>query len=153
MDIEGLGDKMVGLLLEHGLVTSLQSVYDLRVAQLEQLPRMGKVSSSNLIEAIEASKHRSLDRFIFALGIRHVGTKTAMLIARAAQTVQKFLSLTEEALVEIPEIGPETAKSVATFLADDEEVAEVMNSLSAIGPHGALQTRPTGLTERAARAR
>ena len=121
MDIEGLGDKMVGLLLEHGVVTSLPDIYELTVEKLHDLPRMGELSSSNLVQAIEESKKRPLSRFIFALGIRHVGTKTAAVIARNCHTVEKFLTLTEDALVEIEEIGPETARSVAEFLGDEDE--------------------------------
>ncbi len=121
MDIEGLGDKMVGLLLEHGVVTSLPDIYELTVEKLHDLPRMGELSSSNLVQAIEESKERPLSRFIFALGIRHVGTKTAAVIARNCHTVEKFLTLTEDALVEIEEIGPETARSVAEFLGDEDE--------------------------------
>ena len=121
MDIEGLGDKMVGLLLEHGVVTSLPDIYELTVEKLHDVPRMGELSSSNLVQAIEESKKRPLSRFIFALGIRHVGTKTAAVIARNCHTVEKFLTLTEDALVEIEEIGPETARSVAEFLGDEDE--------------------------------
>ena len=121
MDIEGLGDKMVGLLLENGVVKSLPDIYELAVEKLHDLPRMGELSSSNLVQAIEESKKRPLSRFIFALGIRHVGTKTAAVIARNCHTVEKFLTLTEDALVEIEEIGPETARSVAEFLGDEDE--------------------------------
>jgi DNA ligase (NAD+) len=129
MDIEGLGDKMTGLLLEHGLVRDLPSIYQLTVEKLQELPRMGELSSRNLIDAIEESKHRPLDRFIFALGVRHVGSKTAMTLARQCREVEKFLALTEEVLLEMEEVGPETAASVATFLADEEEVAMVRRLL------------------------
>jgi DNA ligase (NAD+) len=121
MDIEGLGDKMVALLLEHDVVRELPDIYNLIVSNLQDLPRMGELSSSNLVEAIAGSKKRPLSRFIFALGIRHVGTKTAAVIARQCRTVGHFLKLTEEALLEMEEIGPETARSVAQFLADDRE--------------------------------
>ncbi len=132
MDIEGLGDKMTALLLEHGLVRDLPSIYQMTVEQLQELPRMGELSSRNLIDAIEGSKHRPLDRFIFALGIRHVGTKTALTIARQCRTIERFLTLTEEALLAMEEIGPETAASVATFLADEQEV-EMVQRLLALG--------------------
>ncbi len=136
MDIEGLGDKMVALLLEHNAVRELPDIYALTVETLRELPRMGELSSSNVVEAIAASKQRPLGRFIFALGIRHVGTKTAAVIARQCRTVENFLALTEEALLEMEEIGPETARSVALFLADHKERAVVEKLLShGVHPH------------------
>jgi DNA ligase (NAD+) len=123
MDIEGLGDKMVELLLDHNVVNALAGIYELATTQLEQLPRMGELSSKNLVDAIQDSKHRPLDRFIFALGIRHVGSKTALVLARYCGTIERFMQLTEEELLTINEVGPETARSVASFLQDDAEKA------------------------------
>jgi DNA ligase (NAD+) len=130
MDIEGLGDKAVGLLLEHQVVSSLPDIYELTGERLQELPRMGELSSSNLIQAIEKSKKKPLGRFIFALGIRHVGTKTAAVIARNCHTVENFIKLNEANLLEMEEIGPETARSVAEFLADDAEAALVRRLLA-----------------------
>jgi DNA ligase (NAD+) len=121
MDIEGLGDKMVELLLEHDAVRDLPSIYSLTVEDLIKLPRMGELSSKNLVEAISASKTRPLDRFIFGLGIRHVGSKTALVLARHCKTVERFLELKDEELLSIEDVGPETARSIAAFLGDDEE--------------------------------
>lgn len=121
MDIEGLGDKMVALLLEHELVRDLPSLYTLTQEQLEALPRMGELSSKNLLEGIAASKDRPLDRFIFALGIRHVGSKTASVLARYCTSVERFLALTEQELLDIEEVGPETARSIASFLGEESE--------------------------------
>jgi DNA ligase (NAD+) len=121
MDIEGLGDKMVALLLEHGVIADIPSVYALSVDQLITLPRMGETSSRKLIEAIQGSKVRPLDRFIFGLGIRHVGSKTAGVLARYAGTLERFLALSQSELEGVSEIGPETAGAVATFLSDDYE--------------------------------
>jgi DNA ligase (NAD+) len=123
MDIEGLGDKMVALLLEYSVVSSLPAVYELSVETLQNLPRMGELSGRNLVEAIHASKHRPLDRFIFALGIRHVGSKTGLVLARHCGTIERFMELTEDELLTINEVGPETARSVASFLQDDAEKA------------------------------
>jgi DNA ligase (NAD+) len=125
MDIEGLGDKMVGLLLEHNVVQGLPDIYDLTVEKLRDLPRMGELSSSNLVQAIAESKKRALGRFIFALGIRHVGTKTAQVIARNVRSVHGFVKLTEEELLGMEEIGPETARSVSMFLEQDRAVGLV----------------------------
>jgi DNA ligase (NAD+) len=129
MDIEGLGDKMVALLLEHDAVRDLPSLYELTVERLRALPRMGELSSQNLVSRIAESKHRPLDRFIFALGIRHVGTKTAWVLARHCRSVENFLTLREEALLEIEEIGPETARSVAAFLENEHERSIVVGLL------------------------
>jgi DNA ligase (NAD+) len=141
MDIEGLGDKMVGLLLDHDLVSSLPDIYELTVEKLQALPRMGELSSANLVAAIQESKNRPLSRFIFALGVRHVGTKTAAVIARQCQTVQTFLHLTESDLLAMEEIGPETARSVSLFLADESEQAIVKRMLS-LGVHPEPQAAP-----------
>jgi DNA ligase (NAD+) len=122
MDIEGLGDKMVELLLEHKVVSDLPSIYDLKLEQLRDLPRMGELSSKNLLQAIELSKTRPLDRFIFALGIRHVGSKTGLVLARHCGTIERFMQLTEEELLSVDEVGPETARSISSFLADENEV-------------------------------
>ncbi len=132
MDIEGLGDKMVELLLEHGAVKDLPGIYYLTEEQLKSLPRMGDLSSKNLIEAIEATKTRPLDRFIFGLGVRHVGAKTALTLARYCGSMERFKALKEEELLQIDEIGPETAQAVSSFLSDPHEMA-IVNQLLAAG--------------------
>jgi len=129
MDIEGLGEKMTAGLLEHKAIRDLPSIYELTVEKLLELPRMGELSSKNLVDAIQQSRHRPLDRFIFALGIRHVGSKTALTIARQCHTIEAFLGLSEQDLLALEEVGPETAASVSTFLADQDEVAMVMRLL------------------------
>jgi DNA ligase (NAD+) len=141
MDIEGLGDKMVALLLEHNVVAELPDIYTLTIDELQELPRMGELSSSNLVEAIAGSKKRPLSRFIFALGIRHVGTKTGAVIARQCRTVENFLALTEEMLLEMEEIGPETARSVAQFLSDTRE-RQMVERLLARGVHPTPEAGP-----------
>jgi DNA ligase (NAD+) len=124
-DIEGLGEKMVALILEHGLVRDLAGIYDLTFEQLAALPRMGELSSRNLIEAIAKSRNIALNRFIFALGIRHVGERTALLLAGHCTNIEKFLALTEEDLLTIHEIGEETARAIVEFLGNPEEIAMV----------------------------
>lgn len=132
MDIEGLGDKMVALLLEHEVIADLPSLFDLSVEVLSKLPRMGELSSANLVSAIQSSKTRPLDRFIFGLGIRHVGSKTALVLARHCKTLEHFMELTEEELLSIDEVGPETALSVSSFLQDEIE-RELIQRLKAHG--------------------
>ncbi|MFN4895343.1 MAG: NAD-dependent DNA ligase LigA [Pseudomonadota bacterium] len=129
MDIEGLGDKMVALLLKHELVRDLPSIYELTVERMRALPRMGELSSKNLVEAIQASKTRPLDRFIFALGIRHVGSKTGLTLARHCGSIEMFLRLQEEELLTVEDVGPETAKSIVTFLQNKAEVSLVRQLL------------------------
>ncbi len=120
-DISGLGEKMVALLMEHGLVSDVSSLYDLTIAQLEALPRMGQQSSGNLVTAIEKSKTISLERFIFALGIRHVGERTAQALATHYGSLQKVRDATVDELISIPDIGEETAFAISEFLSDPSE--------------------------------
>ena len=131
-DIEGVGEKMVALLMEHGLVTDISSLYQLTADRLESLPRMGALSSRNLIAAIEKSKDIPLARFIFALGIRHVGERTAQSLADHCGELSKFLSLTVDELVAIPDIGEETAITIAEYLADPAE-RELIDRLISLG--------------------
>lgn len=121
VDIEGLGEKLVALLLEHDLLRDLSSLYDLTMEQLSALPRMGELSSQNLLAELEKSRHVPLNRFIFALGIRHVGERTALVLAKALRTLDKFLELTEDQLLAIDEIGEETARAILAFLQDEGE--------------------------------
>jgi len=120
-DIEGLGSKNVALLLENELVTDIASLYDLRLEQLEALPRMGEVSSQNLLDALEESKKLALERFIFGLGIRHVGERTAFILAQYCGDMSRFLQLRPAELLEINEIGAGTAEAIETFLNDPDE--------------------------------
>jgi DNA ligase (NAD+) len=129
-DIEGLGEKMVKKLLDHGLVKDPSSLYQLTVSDLEALPLMAELSSQNLINTINNSKEISLDRFIFALGIRHVGERTAGLLAEYSKSLEKFLNLSFEELISIKEIGEETAKAISAFLGDKEEIFMIRRLLS-----------------------
>lgn len=131
MDIEGLGKKLCRTLLDHKLVSVPADLYELTREELEGLPRMGELSSENLLQAIAASQSPELSRFIFALGIRHVGTKTARLLAEHYQTIEAFLHAQEEELLAIPEVGPETAQAVADFMGSAEEQGEVERLMKA----------------------
>ena len=122
-DIEGLGEKVVQLLFEHELVSDIADLFTLSAEAIAELPRMGKQSGQNLIDAIEASKTLPLGKFIFGLGIRHVGERTASLLATSAGSLERFRELTEEELVSLPDVGTETAASVSAFLADEQEQA------------------------------
>lgn len=121
MDIEGLGEKMVAALLEAHLLTDLASIFELTHEQLIALPRMGELSSQNLLAAIEKSKRAPLNKFLFALGIRHVGERTALVLAKYCKTLERFLALSTDELIAIEEVGEETAGTIAGFLADPDE--------------------------------
>lgn len=131
MDIEGLGDKLVALLLEHKVIQDIPALYHLEAEALEALPRMGKLSAHNLLESIDRSKQPSLDRFLYALGIRHVGERTALILARHCRTLEHFMRLSESELLGIAEIGPETAAAIMDFLANPAEVRMVQELVSA----------------------
>ncbi|NBW41125.1 NAD-dependent DNA ligase LigA [bacterium] len=123
LDIEGLGEKMVHLLVDAGLVKDIADLYTLTVERIASLPRMGQKSAENLIAALERSKSTSFSKFLFALGIRHVGERTAKIIGQATSGIEQLRSLTEEELLALPEVGPEIARSVLDFLASEEEAA------------------------------
>jgi len=112
MDIRGLGPSMVEALLEANLVDDAGDLYFLRKEDIASLPRQGKKSAENLVNSIEASKERSLDRLIYALGIRHVGQQASFALAKKFGSLDKFLKATEEELLELRTIGPKTAKSI-----------------------------------------
>lgn len=124
-DIEGLGKKMVESLLEHQLVEDIASIYELDVETLQKLPHVKEKSATNLLKAIEGSKHIALNRFIFALGIRHVGERSALILAQHSGSIERFLALQESELLNIREIGPETTRALMTFLSDPVEQRSV----------------------------
>jgi DNA ligase (NAD+) len=121
LDIEGLGEKMVHLLVDAGLIRDIADLYTLEAESIAALPRMGTKSAENLIAALEQSKKVSFSKFLFALGIRHVGERTAKIIAQATGGIEALRALTEAELLALPEVGPEIAQSVLDFLASEEE--------------------------------
>ncbi|MDZ4785916.1 MAG: NAD-dependent DNA ligase LigA [bacterium] len=120
-DIEGLGEKVSELLFAHGLVKKLSDIYKLKESDLKDLPGFAELSSKNLIEAIEKSKNIPLGKFIYALGIRHVGERTARVLAENTGNLDIFMKLSEPILLNMPEIGEETSLSVLQFLNDPIE--------------------------------
>lgn len=117
MDIDGLGVKLVHQLVEKGLIRQVSDLYRLSLEVLVPLVRMGKKSAQNLLEAIERSKEPSLSRFIYALGIRHVGEHIAELLAGHFGTLEALMAATEEELLEVRGVGPEVGQSVVRFFA------------------------------------
>ncbi|MDD2916184.1 MAG: NAD-dependent DNA ligase LigA [Gallionella sp.] len=136
MNIEGLGDKLVEQLVDTRIVTTPADLYKLRLLNLIALERMGEKSALNLLAAIELSKHTTLARFIFALGIRNVGESTAKDLARHFGSLDNLLAADAEALQQVPDVGPVVAQSMADFLAEAHN-REVIAQLRACGVYWA----------------
>jgi DNA ligase (NAD+) len=134
MDIEGLGDKLVEQLVDGGVVRTPADLYRLGIASLAQLERMAEKSAANVVAGIERSKDTTLARFIFALGIRHVGEVTARDLARHFGGLDALMGADVAALQEAPDVGPVVAESVARFLAEPHN-REVIAQLRAAGVH------------------
>ena len=122
MDIDGVGESLCATLLATGLVSDVTDLYGLTAEQLEQLERMGKKSAANVVAAIAASRDRPLARLIFALGIRHVGSENADLLARQFGSLQALMDAAkdEDLLTAIPGIGPKVAASIIEYFGDPE---------------------------------
>ena len=132
MDIEGLGDKLVEQFVATGLVNDYADLYRLNVDQLITLERMGKKSAENLVTQIAASRDRGLVRLLNALGIRHVGPRVAMLLARRFPSIDALRQAPVEELAAVHEIGDVIAASVHDWLASDYGRG-VIDHLAAVG--------------------
>ncbi|SPA49935.1 NAD-dependent DNA ligase LigA [Cupriavidus taiwanensis] len=134
MDIEGLGDKLVEQLVDQGIVRTPADLYKLGIAKLAALERMADKSAANLVAAIDKSRATTMNRFIFALGIRHVGEATAKDLARHFGKLDALMVADEAALLEVNDVGPVVAQSIAHFFAEPHNV-EVIEQLRAAGVH------------------
>jgi DNA ligase (NAD+) len=146
MDIEGLGDKLVDQLVDAGIVRTPADVYKLGVAALAGLERMADKSAANVIAAIDKSRRTTLSRFIFALGIRHVGETTAKDLARHFGNLEALETADEAALLEVHDVGPVLAQSIRQFFAESHN-REVIAQLRVAGvqwPEGTPQRTPAG---------
>jgi DNA ligase (NAD+) len=132
MDIEGLGEKQVALLQEHGLLTTAADFYRLREEQLLELEGFGELSARNLLAAIEASKERPFARVLFALGIEEVGEVTGRNLAQAFGDIDALLAASPERTAEVPGIGEKMAVSIRAQL-DDERMRSLIADLREIG--------------------
>jgi DNA ligase (NAD+) len=132
MRIEGLGDVLAVQLVEGNMVKDVGDLYSLTLEQVANLPRMAKKSATNLLDQIEASKSRDLANLIYALGIRHVGERTAGILARHFGSLEKLSKATSEELDDIPEIGLTVAESVRDWF-DDEGNRKLCDRLRAAG--------------------
>ncbi|UOR13862.1 NAD-dependent DNA ligase LigA [Halobacillus amylolyticus] len=132
MDIEGLGEKVIAQLFKEQLIETIADLYKLEKEELLKLERMGEKSVQNLLKAIEDSKEKSLERLLFGLGIRYVGTKAANTLAQEFETMGQLMNADEETLVQVPEIGEKMADSVARYFAKPQ-VIQLMEELSQLG--------------------
>lgn len=122
MNIEGLGEKTVELLYSNGLIKNFIDIYKLKKDDLLKLPRFADKSAQNLIDAIEASKKTTLARFLFGLGILHVGEYVAKVLARHFKDLEDLYNIKMERLTEIPQIGEKIARSIYDFFNNPENI-------------------------------
>lgn len=132
MNIDGLGEQRVRQLFDAELIKNVVDLYDLTVEPLMELDRMGEKSSQKLVDAIQASKENSLERLLFGLGIRHVGSNTARLIALRFKDVNQLMEATYEEVLSIDGIGEIIAESVTSFF-DNDEAKDLMHQLETRG--------------------
>ena len=132
LDIEGLGEKNVELLVSTGLVKSLPDLYRLTKEKLLTLDRFAEISAKKLVDNIEKSKTPPLAKFITALGIRHVGTQTAILLANKFHSLENLKTAEKDTLLEIPDIGEVVAESILAFFADEDNL-KMLDELTSLG--------------------
>ena len=132
MDIEGLGEKLVDQLVDSGVVRSLPDLYALGMANLSALERMADKSAANLLAALAGSKQTTLPRFLYALGIRHVGEATAKDLARHFGQLDKLVAASPTQLLDVNDVGPIVAQSIHTFFSQAHHL-EVIEQLRSAG--------------------
>ena len=132
MNIDGLGDKLVDQLVDGGIVRTLPELYKLGLAKLAALQRMADKSAANLVAALEQSKQTTLARFIYALGIRHVGEATARDLAAFFGSLDRIVEASQEQLLQVDDVGPVVAASIRSFFAQPHN-REVVEQLRAAG--------------------
>jgi len=132
MDIEGLGEKNVELLYSKGLINHFIDMYRLKKEDLLQLPRFAEKSSQNLIDAIEKSKHTTLARFLYALGILHVGEYASKQLAKNFENLEGLYHIKPEQILKIKQMGEKIAHSVSDFF-NDQENLHILKTLKSLG--------------------
>lgn len=144
MDIETMGEKAAELFFNEGYIDSIPSIYELKNHRDEiiQMDGWSYKSIDNLLDAIEKSKENSLEKLLFGLGIKEVGEKMAKILAKRYKTLEAFFEVSEEDLLEIPDVGPILASSVYTYFHDENNV-EMINKLKELG----LNFNYLGVTE------
>ncbi|CAM8655672.1 Lig NAD-dependent DNA ligase (contains BRCT domain type II) [Comamonadaceae bacterium] len=139
VEVEGLGDKLVEQLVDANVIRNLPDLYRLGLNALASLDRMADKSAKNIVDALEKSKQTTLPRFLFGLGIRHVGEATAKELARHFGTLDAIMGANEEALLAVSDVGPIVAQSIRTFFdqAHNREVVEQLRACGVTWPEGA----------------
>jgi DNA ligase (NAD+) len=132
MDIEGLGSKIVDQLVDVGIVKDVADLFDLDTDTMEELDRLGRKSAENLVVAIQSSRQTTLPRFLFALGIAHVGEATAQALAKHFKTLDALAVANQGMLEQVPDVGPVVAGSLSQFFRQDHN-QEVINRLQRAG--------------------
>ena len=132
VEVEGLGEKLVDQLIDADVIKTLPDLYRLGLASLAALERMAEKSARNIVDALQKSKQTTLPRFLYGLGIRHVGEATAKELARHFGSLDAIMAATEEQLIGVSDVGPIVAKSLRTFF-DQEHNREVVEQLRACG--------------------
>jgi DNA ligase (NAD+) len=138
VDIEGLGDKLVEQLVDAQIVRTLPDLYRLGLTSLSALERMAEKSAQNVLDALQKSKQTTLPRFLFGLGIRHVGEATAKDLARHFGMLDAIMDASVEALLQVNDVGPVVAESIHTFFAQphNREVVEQLRACGVRWPEG-----------------
>ncbi|QEI06258.1 NAD-dependent DNA ligase LigA [Pigmentiphaga aceris] len=128
LDIEGLGEKLIDQLVDTDRVKTLADLFTLNAETLAELPRMGAKSAENVVAAIQAARTPPLGRFLFSLGIRHVGESTARDLAKRLGSLQAVMDASEATLLEVPDVGPIVAASIHRFFAEahNREVVQAL---------------------------
>jgi DNA ligase (NAD+) len=132
MNIEGLGERLVDQLVDKHMVRSPSDLYGLSVSQLQDLERMGEKSAANLVAELERSRNTTLERLIYALGIRNVGESTARDLARHFGDLEPLTGASEEELLQVPDVGPVVARSIRQFF-DEPHNGQVIRELVRAG--------------------
>ena len=132
MNIDGLGPSIVENLINEKLITNVVDLYHLTTESIMSMDRMGKKSADNLVKAIADSKSRGLDRVLFGLGIRLIGSKAAGTIANVVKSVDRFLTISKDELVAVEEIGPTMADSIIEYREDPQHI-KIINGLIEAG--------------------
>ena len=145
LDIEGLGEKLADQLVDADVIKTPADLYKLGVVSLATLERMAEKSALNVVAAIAASKHTTLPRFLFGLGIRQVGESTAKDLARHFGTLDAIMDASEEQLLLVPDVGPVVAASIARFFRQphNREVVEQLRAAGVAWEEGAPQPAAT----------
>jgi DNA ligase (NAD+) len=143
MDIEGLGEKLVDQLVEGNVIKTLPDLYRLGLNALASLERMADKSAQNLLSALEQSKRTTLPRFLFSLGIRHVGESTARDLARHFGKLDAIMNASVDELLEVPDVGPVVAESIHTFFQQphNREVVEQLRACGVTWQEGEAEAR------------